>query len=316
MNNLSLAFGHTLEMTWILCKRTRKEIYRWRRATWNGTLEVNRTWSHLTKRGFPFEYILKYGSLETKIHLCVIIIPWKWIFWSMRKHRTEEKLFWIYFSGMAASIIAKPRRWNFYMRVVLLRTPCVLWHLLYFQGVKTSQTLLDVKYMTHKHCPSKILWWKYWLNIVKEARSSFMRRGVTMYFYWKLQWYWETITDYNRSAPRALLPMLTWTSPRCNVVLKPEPEAEFLHHQPDHPVVRDHCDDTVGLPAAHGVGWDGIPGDHCHVVARSVPTPGGRRSTAVTEVTPHIGNAVFEINENCYFNGFTISVGFNLFWCY
>ena len=44
------------------------------------------------KRGTPFGYTSKYGVFEKKFHLCVIIIPWKWIFWSIRIHHTKGQI--------------------------------------------------------------------------------------------------------------------------------------------------------------------------------------------------------------------------------
>ena len=45
------------------------------------------------KRGTPFGYTSKYGVFEKKFHLCVITIPWKWIFWSIRIHHTKGQIF-------------------------------------------------------------------------------------------------------------------------------------------------------------------------------------------------------------------------------
>ena len=44
------------------------------------------------KRGTPFGYTSKYGVFEKKFQLCVIIIPWKWIFWRIRIHHTKGQI--------------------------------------------------------------------------------------------------------------------------------------------------------------------------------------------------------------------------------
>ena len=44
------------------------------------------------KRGTPFGYTSKFGVFEKKFQLCVIIIPWKWIFWSIRIHHTKVQV--------------------------------------------------------------------------------------------------------------------------------------------------------------------------------------------------------------------------------
>ena len=127
------------------------------------------------KKGTPFGYTSKHGVFEKKVPvLCdnysMEVDLLKYL------HTSHERAS---FSGMAASIVAKPTRREFLNASgPIAYSTCPGKDSIFSSSQNCSdlvvRNFLEVKIMKLKHCPSKLIWWNSWLNIVEKARDEFM----------------------------------------------------------------------------------------------------------------------------------------------